>query len=446
MKFSKKYINSLIKEIDTNPVTIALDWLSFYFTHAMFFNEQVSEGDTKIINDKCYLLWIDRPTLHFNKHLVIIYNNTECGRILYASRNEKFFKSDVCKVEFINHSLYSGVWIEVYNLLIEQGLVYKAASRIDIAIDGVGYLKKLMNVYAKQTKEKQIIRLKNSSQTRARFSAKVLNPSSMEFEGFHIGTGTGNKMITIYNKSLEIIKSGKTYIQEYWKANGLIEELQDFSEFEKQIEEIEDRGYDVVNLDQLRATAHNDNDIYRFELRMKSEAIKEIQNFTPEMLMAKGGLASIVKLHCKNYFELTWCNDSNQTRCKGIEVLPYKRLEAIPITKIARVEKDGLYKAKMTIHGIVSDIYNGGIQKKNFNESVEMVIDRVERYQLNDYLDRKLIEWGNKYAPAVDEKRLNDVIIVLSEIKHRNGQLKDSIKDLSDRHRQAGATAWFGDD
>ncbi|WP_228581331.1 hypothetical protein, partial [Staphylococcus aureus] len=55
------------------------------------------------------------------------------------------------KVEFSNHSLYSGQWIEVYDSLVKYGLKYKGPSRVDIAIDGVNYMQQLLNVYAKQT-------------------------------------------------------------------------------------------------------------------------------------------------------------------------------------------------------------------------------------------------------------------------------------------------------
>lgn len=438
MEFTKKHIDQVADKMNTTNVCISLDWLSFYFLHADFFNQGMSEGDTQIINDDFYLLCIDRPTLHFNKHVVVIYKKTECAHILFDTRNEKFFAKDICKVEFVNHTLYSGAWIDVYNILSENGLQYKAASRIDIAIDGVGYLKKLMNIYSKQSIDNKIIQLKNSGLKRGRFNPKVLNPKSCEYEGFHIGGGGGNKMITIYNKSLEIVKSGKTYIQDYWLKNGVIGQKEDLSELANQIEQIEATGIDVVSL-------NTHDDIYRFEIRLKSEAIKEIENFSPEMLMARGGIASIVKLHCKNYFELSYMDNSNVSRCTPIPLLPYDRLEAETIKRIARVEKDGEYKAKMTIHGIISDIYKGNVQRSNYNESVEMIMDRVVSYSLSDYLDRKLLEWDSKYKNSVEPERFNDVLIICSQIKSRNNELTDSIKSLAERHNQSINTAFFGD-
>ncbi|MFK5282306.1 hypothetical protein ACI3PL_22380, partial [Lacticaseibacillus paracasei] len=70
---------------------------------------------------------------------------------------------------------------------------YHGCSRIDIAIDGVGYLQELMNVYAKQNLGKETILLKNNSEKRSIFSAKVLNPKTRLFENFNIGSSGGNK-------------------------------------------------------------------------------------------------------------------------------------------------------------------------------------------------------------------------------------------------------------
>ena len=438
MEITNEYVKIVSERMNHANFSIALDWLSFYFKHQGFFSNTLVEGQTQVLNNDCYLLALDKPTPHFDKHVIVIYKKTEVAHILFESRNEKFFKKDLCKVEFVNHTLYSGIWMEIYNLLIAHGLVYHAASRIDIAIDGVGYLQQLMNIYAKQTLSNKVTRLKNSSTIRARFSAKVLNPETMDFENFTVGSGTGNKMITIYNKSLEILKSGKMYIQDYWLANGVINNLVDYGSKAKEIEIKEKNGIDVVAL-------NSGSDVYRFEIRMKSEAVKEIENFTPEMLMRKGGLASIVKLHCKNYFELSYMDDVNISRCTPIALLPYERLDAELINKIERVEKDGEYKAKMTIHGIVSDIYSGRVQSSNFNESVEMIIDRVMSYSLAEYLDRKLLEWDNKYRPLIDGERINDVILIIAQIKNRNGQLMESVSDMAERNNQAFATSYFGD-
>lgn len=432
----KTTVEGFVKEIEDCSVTIALDWLSVYFTHQAIFSEKYTEGDEIKINDDIYLLEINRPTLHFNSHFVLFYKKEQCAHILLNSKNEVFFKKDVVKVEFSNHTLYSGVWIEVYNALEAFSLKYKGVGRVDIAIDGVNYLHKMLNLYAKQTVQNRTIILKNSSEIRARFSAKVLNNKTMLFENFNIGAQGGTKMITVYNKSLEIVKSGKTYIQEFWLRNGILKQAANLDTLQKELNTLEKKGLETFHL-----TGYEN--IYRFELRLKSEAIKEIEDFDIDMLKDSQGLANIVRTHCRKYFDMCWNDHSNITKCSSFDILPYNKLNAKVINKIARVEKDGTYKAKMTIHGLVQDIYKGYTMQFNTNEILETIMDRVSKYRLSDWLHRKLGEWEIKYKKFVAHDRTNDVTIIIARIYTMNDQLVEDAQALADRHDQPYSTAQF---
>lgn len=66
----KRKIKELLKNRNTENVCIALDWLSLYFTQGGLFKEEYSEGETVDIDKDCYLIEINRPTLHFNTHFV----------------------------------------------------------------------------------------------------------------------------------------------------------------------------------------------------------------------------------------------------------------------------------------------------------------------------------------------------------------------------------------
>lgn len=432
----KNDVDLLIREIPDCKVTIAVDWLSVYFTHQVLFEKKYEEGDQMMINENCYLLAIDRPTLHFTTHFILFYGKEECAHILLNSRNEVFFKSDIVKVEFSNHTLYSGVWIEVYDTLVQFGLKYKSAGRIDIAIDGVNYLQQLLNIYAKQTVRNRTIILKNSSETRARFSAKVLNTKTMLFENFNIGAPGGNKMITVYNKSLEIVKSGKTYIQEFWKRNGILTEVNDLEYFANEIARAEKRGHETFYLKGFK-------NLYRFELRLKSESINEIEGFTIDMLKTPQGMAAIVKTHCRKYFDMCFNDNRNLSRCTSFDILPYEKLGAELINKIDRVEKDGVYKAKITIHGLIIDLYKGYTENYNTNEIIETIIDRVSKYTLFDYVENKLPEWERRYAMFVDADRRNDVTMIINRLQSLISAMQENINELAERHDQPYSTAGF---
>lgn len=426
-------VEDLLNEQEKGKFCITLDWLSMYFKNFGLFDEKYTEGDEIILNDDIVLTEINRPTLHFNTHFVLFYKKEECAHVLMHSKNEVFFAKDIVKVEFTNHTLYSGVWQIIYDCLASKALRYSGCSRIDIAIDGVGYLQKLMNVYAKQNLGRETILLKNNSEKRSIFSAKVLNPKTRLFENFNIGSSGGNKMITIYNKSLEIVKSGKDYIQEFWLKNGVINKLNDLKLQGIELNREERKG------DQQYYIKGQEN-IYRFEIRLKSESIKEIKNFSIELLKSPEGLISIVRTHCKKYFEACFNDNENITRCTNIDLLPYNKFGGQLISKIKRVEKDGLYKAKLTIHGIIQDIYKGYVDDSKINEAIEVISDRVSKYNLAEYLEKKLPEWEKKYKKFVDPKRSDTLNFIMNEIGSSN-----SISDLAERNGNSYATAAFGD-
>lgn len=437
-------INKLQKQAESEPVSITLDWLSVYFTQNEHFDDNIDESYSYQLSEDCYLVGENSPTIHFNGHLKLIYYGEECASLLLNSKNEKFFAKNVVKVEIKNHALYSGAWVDVLEILQKNGLMYKAAGRIDIAIDGLNSMHQLLNLYAKQNYTNKTLMLKNSSTARARFAAKVLNPKTMLFENFNIGGTGGNKMITVYNKSLEIVKSGKKYIQEYWLRNGLISGLQDLDEQAKYIEEYEAKGYETFHLEGFK-------NIYRFEIRLKSESVKEIENFTLDMLKDASGLASIVKLHCAKFFEPILNNKSKTTDCTPVNIIPFKRLRAVRLEKIRRVETDGLYKAKMLVHGIVQDLYRSRIAGDKIFEAVSTVFDRVERYRISEWMENKMDEWDKRYSGAMNGDDARNIRKTLEVI---NGQLSDyrakykvleTDDDLSERHGQAGATAFFGE-
>ncbi len=427
-------VESLLIERDNSPVCISLDWLSLYFRQKGIFAEAYEEGDQIVISNDCYLLAIDRPTPHFNTHFVLFHKNEECAHILANPRNERFFKKETVKVDFANHTLYSQEWIKVYDELKKHGLVYHAASRVDIAIDGVGYLQRILNINAKQSIEDITVCLKNSCEARSRFSAKILNTKTYLFENFTIGTHGGNKMITVYNKTLEIAKSGKKYIQDYWLKNGLIHELNDLDALNNEIKAREKKGDEAFSIEGRK-------NIYRFEIRLKSESIKEIEGFSVEMLKTGKSLAAIVRTHCKKYFEACFKDNQNITLCTSFDLLPYDRLGAKVISKIKRQERGGVYKAKLTIHGLIQDIHKGYVRQDNMNESIEIIFDRAAKYELHDYLRDKLPEWRRLYKNFVNQDRINDVCIVMNRIEAMNSP--EDARDIADRNDNAEATARF---
>jgi hypothetical protein len=433
-------VDEILETKNQRDYSIALDWLSMYFYNLSLLENDYEEGDDIKIDDNTFLIAINRPSQHFKSCYELYHQGEKCAYLLANPRNLKFFETNIVKVDFVNHTLYSGVWKVLFDLLNKSGLKYKSCSRVDIAIDGVSYLHRLMNFYAKQDVGKEKILLKNSSEKRSLFSCKVLNPRTRLFENFNIGSSGGNKMVTIYNKSLEIAKSGKDYIQEYWLKNGVISSKKDIEKQGLLIKEYESKkGVFIADLKGYE-------NVYRFEIRLKSEAIKEIQGFSVDLLTSAKGLASIVRLQTQRYFEAVKNDNNRISRCTPIELLPLNRFGGEKLEKINRVENDGLYKAKLTVHGIIQDFYKGKIDAFRQNEAIELIVDRCVEYRLTDYLTRKLEEWDKKYSPFLSNERLNEKSLFISELRR-----SCSIEHYSDTisvalmNDNAYATASFGD-
>lgn len=437
-----------LQERDVCPLAITLDWLSIYF-NGIVIPDGLEAGECLSLDEDCYLVKLDGRTLHFNSRFKIIYKSQECGTLLTHSNNEKFFKSDVIKVDFTNHTLYSGVWEEMYSVLENYGFKYKSAARIDIAIDGVNYLHSLLNTYAKQTLKNKIVALKNSSENRARFSAKVLNTNTFNFENFNIGNGGNykgnnkssgsNKMITVYNKSLELVRSGKQYILDWWVKNGIIEKVINLEEMAKKLEALENKNKEAYDIKGMQ-------NVYRFEIRLKSQAIKGIKGFNIDMLKNGKGLASIVKLHCDKFFEAYFVNDTNVSRCKKIELLPYERLGAVKIQKVKREDADGLYKAKLTLHSAFYDMYTGKADNDKTSQLIEVIKDKCHQYRLYNYLNKKIEEWDGRYRLAINKDRITSVITFRDKVQNWvNEYTTEDIQYIRITHNQAAATASFGE-
>lgn len=424
-------------EIKKVKASIALDWLTVYYRYnnetTETNNENIEVARRKIeftdenkvfqINENMYLLKLEAGTQHFKNRCLIFYKSEIVGTIMFGSYSEKIFKKDVFKVDYTNETLYTGIFSEVHMNLLNFGFVTSSLGRVDIAIDGCNYLVKYLNAYVKQNKENETtylpFKLVNAGKTRNILSPGVFNPETYLMEHFKIGTTNSKKYITIYNKSLELSKSNKKYILEYWYENGVID----------------------INPDRYNHKDHKN--IYRFELRLTPQAINKIKDVSVLNLADKAFLAGIVKRHSWHYFEFV----SVSGKGRKIPLLPYEKFNALKLQYVNSKVNTGTYKAKLTVHGLVNDIYNCRVKQENVNEAIEIIFDRVLRYNLIEYLANKLPEWHNKYKLQTPNNRKNDVAIIIDNITQRNERYRYiDVKQRGSDNNQPDATARFGND
>lgn len=382
-KFQKVIDNSLNRKC-----TIVIDWLSVLFRSNMNKNipapQTEKEEFSHKVNDDIVLTYYGKGNEHYKYIWHVYVRGQHLATMLSHTRNAKFVRDGMVKVDFKNHLLYSDQLWPVYNELVDAlDLHYKNVSRVDIALDGLNYLVDFMNYYVKQTLENKVVEFKGRPDVQPR----VLYRKSMKFQNFMIGKPGSRVYMTIYNKSLEIVKSRKEYIQEFWKQNGILKQSLPIEMLAKAMKGEQERYY-----------LEGYENIFRFEARIKGEALTQIHKFNIGMLQTTSGLISIVKLMVNNFFEAVWLTDINISRCDNIPLIPFDQFEIVPLAKIALLERDDLYKTKLSINKNVRQLYTGHLSPDNASV-YEMLIFDINQFRLQKwFVDKYHNEWKNKYS------------------------------------------------
>ena len=359
-------------------VSVCLDWLSLM---VICFIQEPEQGEVmRHINDDIILEYCGHGTPIF-KHSYKIYVGGEfVANIHTHGKTEKIIKPDICKLEIANHVLYAN-WIDTYNDIL-TGLKIQSVqnvSRLDIAIDGANNVPKLLNLYAKQTASRQYVKMIG----KANFDAKRLDKTTMLYNNFKVGSS--GKQISVYCKSRELEHSHKEYIRETWRRAGMDTEAEQ----------------------------------WRTELRLGSQAIKEIKGikksgvgedgqplediFLPgieiENLISPHYLLQLFRTQINNFFEFVKVEtDSNISRSKKIDLFQFRKLSVTLLDKLPRAIVRGAYKAKMSIHNaimcVLLNCYQG---KEAVIDALNHVGDNIQLYNLERFYAKKLPEWIENY-------------------------------------------------
>lgn len=422
-----KYVQEQKQKVN---VSVAVDWLTVYYKFDINkFSYLTHVQSSMELTNKLFLTFQDGGTRHFGVKAKVYYKidgeSYEVGTLQYESRNEKIFAKDCVKFDFKNNALYSFLYLETHNELIKFGLKWDKFGRLDIAIDGCNYLVNFLNAYVKENPliPETLIGYKmiNANYKRNLLHPGVYNPKLRICENFRLGSRLSKKYLTIYNKSLEIDISKKDYIKEFWYKNGVIKETAEQHNFK-----------DYTN-------------IYRCEFRLSAEFVNTIKDINLERLTDVNFLVSVLKYSTANFFGAVEIATG-----KYLELLPFNKFKIEKIEFVDYVSNEGEYKAKMTIHGLIQDIYACKVKKENINETIEVIFDRVHRYKLYKFLKFKMRDWAFKYCVTTPEDKKVDVDIAISEIKQKlNYYLygtPDEILDRAKNNQQPPATARFGNE
>lgn len=358
-KFNKGQLDKT--PLESRKYTISLDWLEL-FGEAQ--NVEINEKLT-LISDSIGLKHRGHGTAMYND-LIEVYYFGEKAAVLQV--NPRFIKGAMkeksAQIKFENHLLYSDYFIEFYEDL-KAVIQFKLNNftRIDIAIDNCKEVQEFLNFYNNQSRHD----IQFLHKGKARFSALGLDKKTMDYQQFIVGTAKSEKQLSVYNKSKELEQSNKQYIREFWKNNG----IKDCSE------------------------------VFRVEMRLKSKFLKSVKDLTLKNLTDSTFLASLFKTATNNFFEFVENTDSNISRSKGVDLIPYDQLGGQLLEREKQPERDDIYKAKLTIHYLVKMLICNKVKPEEQDTYWKVIVDTSERFGLDDWYNEKIYYWSEQYSELI---------------------------------------------
>ena len=310
----------------------------------------------------------------------VSFNGQSIGLLLMCPR-QSFRDEYSCSFKVYNHILYQKSWpLIVDSVLDDIGLRINNFTRIDIACDGSGFLNKykLLN--------------EGIYQNVGRAGHCNYQTGKNVITGFDIGSKKSDKSCTGYRKGKTLLSSNKKYISDYWEANGL-----------------------------TTPTAS----VERLELKLKNKAIKSIVSFDYQRLSDQVYLASIMKSQLNGFFQLvknsSLKKDSNITRAKKLDLIPWSKLELINVIKMKKIKKPStIWAAKRYI--------TFGLQRIHAEcELNENLFDNPEMKKLHAIAEEyQIVSWFNSLKKRIAERDKAQI----SEIKYNRKEFIASGKTL----------------
>ena len=348
--YSKDYneknpILSIHDNVQVNDV-ICVDW--FETTLNISFNDfDIGKPEIRL-SDDVYLINKNQRTQFYNALWSVVFDGEIVGT-LQTHPAQVFMNKNNAQFKIENSFLYTFDWLDMYfGLLSSANWQHKNITRLDIAIDGSSILNAL-DLIDKNDKTDTIGR-----KGKASFIYK--KSSDKKIVNFHVGSASSEKAATIYKKSDEIEKSGKTYIKDFWFKNNLT---------------------DISNVN-------------RFELRLKS---KIANRYDINRLNEPGYLASIVRTEVKNWFEFySKSKDTNKHRAyknnKQMNWIEWDKIEGQLLPKHKATGADTIHKAKR----VIKDLYY--FHHVSGNTLPADLIDRLlNEYCLHHWLTLRVDHW-----------------------------------------------------
>jgi len=366
------YITPKFAGKPTGNLCINVDWLTLSLKGNI---EQIKGDDEYVIDDVIALVRENRK-LPNHDYFYRVYLHGEpfgelCTQVSEGSVMEKS-NPNLSSFRFENHILYqSEIVVRAEYVFDKLGVRVHGVSRMDIAVDGGNFIADF----------KECIEGRWERVGRAKHS--IYGGSRKQFaEGFYVGSGASEKRVMGYNKSKEMEvkhKAGKplkTYIIETWKNAGI----------------------DVTK------------DVERLELKLKSQAFKQVRDFKWTMIENSEYLAGVMKSFLCRFYEFVECDgDSNVTRKNRIQPVDWSYFDAVDVERVSKKSKPNpVWSVKQTIRFLMMVQFSDITQKVQgdiFGE-IEKCRDFAEMFGVVEWFERKLPEWERQYQYHDEIRRI----------------------------------------
>lgn len=304
--------------------------------------------------------------------------------ILTAPRNTKILAPDFSQIKIENHQLYRMGWnVKLTAVFDALGLQLNNITRLDIAIDGKGFLSPIERFE------------RGEIESIGKVQTCDFKTAQRDRTGYNWGKRSSEKQITIYDKSAELKRTNKSYIFDTWMVNDL----------------------NGGQLDQIE----------RLELKLKGKALKRLmipdtgEAIQYERLEEAAYLAGIVKASFTKWFEFVLPdNQKNITRKERVQIIDFEQFKAIEMQRLPTTQKPNeIWRAKMATSKLLADakqpdgylpdavhqFLHAYLQTFLAGEQRDMITDAVHARMLEIFKDLKTqLPVGIAYAMAKEHQ------------------------------------------
>ncbi len=348
-KINKKY----------NFYSLTIDWLQFTCSSKTsiheFFNHKKIPNDYMLEKVKNFT----NPNYH-KKYNVFYHNHKICEIYCHPTQTGNIPNKTSIKIE--NSILYKSNLLKICNNLLKVfELEFIRISRLDIALDGPDILNiiDLCNKYSKSP----TIQTNNSY---LKIIPTQFTKSKHKFEGWKIGNEKSGIMAVVYDKTKELLKSKKEYINDYWELNNL-----DYSQ-----------------------------NVGRFEIRLYNKKLHKYNINNLSMLLDSSFISNIFHDEVKDWLVFYRVKKKDMLECKKEtairrgHVIRYIKWNKLPRARKALLKNDyvsnsTITNAKRSITYELKEVLKNKQNKYN-KDRIRLIKLNMTQYKLESYVDAKL--------------------------------------------------------